>query len=642
MPETGPSEGPDVLSDEQVQLVRSELEAIVSSSAFAGSKRGQEFLRLVVDHTLAGRIDSLRERMIGVEMFGRKVDYDTSNDAVVRVRASEVRKRLNQYYSELRSRPPVRLELPSGAYVPKFYWEQPEPVPRRPDEPNPTISAQDITPAATPPPAGKRTLRGDWRVLTGLAVTALTLIAIATYVTASRRSAAPGSIRSVAVLPLRNLSGDPQQENLADALTEELTTSLGHISALRVISRTSTSAYKHTNKALPEIARELGVDAVVEGSVFREGNQARITAQLIDARTDRHIWAKSYDRHLNSILALLGEVAQEIGDAIRIALTPEEKLRLARGRPVDLQAQEQYLLGQHLLDSGKPQEALPYFQKAVAQDPDFARAHAGLADTYGLLGQWGLMAYSEAFQNQQAEAQKAIALDEALAEAHVQLGTAAENLNWDWGTEETQLRRALELNPSSASGHWAYCLFLEKVGRIGEALDQMKIASALDPVSDRPFVNSADALYFARQYDRAMAQTRRISATTRVRSFFEAVINREKGAYDQAINEFLKMGDEPHALGHMGNAYARAGRSAEARATIPRLQTHIQKDGIGTYEVALVHAALGERDQAFAWLEKAYAVRDKGLTYLKIDPCADPLRSDPRFADLLRRVGLPL
>jgi len=630
-----------VLSDEQVQLIRNELEAIVSSSAFVGSKRGQEFLRLVVNHALAGRIDSLRERMIGVEMFGRKVDYDTSNDSVVRVRASEVRRRLNEYYSGLHSRPPVRLDLPPGSYVPIFHWEQPETVAPSPEEPRPPISTQDST-TATPAGTGKKTFRVDWRVLTGLAVAALTLMAIATYVTALRRVPSPGNIRSVAVLPLTNLSGDPKEEYLADAMTEELTTSLGHISALRVISRTSTSSYKHTNKVLPEIARELGVDAVVEGSVFREGNQARITAQLIDARTDRHIWAASYDRHLSSVLALLGEVAQEIADAVRIALTPEERTRLARGRPVDLQAQDLYLMGQHLMDSGKPQDALPYFQKAVAQDPDFARAHAGLADTYGLLGRSGLMAYSESFRNQQAEAQRAIALDEALDEAHVQLGIAAENLNWDWGAEETQFKRALELNPSSASGHWAYCLLLEKVGRIDEALGQTKIALALEPVSARPYLNAADAFYYAREYDRALVHIKQLPETIRQRNFLEGVIYREKGAYDQAINAFLKLKDDPHGLGHLGNAYARAGRFADARVTIQRLQEHMQKDGIGAYEVAAVYAGLGDKEQAFAWLEKAYSERNKGMTYLKLDPCLDPLRSDSRFASLLRRVGLPL
>jgi len=384
------------------------------------------------------------------------------------------------------------------------------------------------------------------------------------------------------------------------------------------------------------------VDAVVEGSVFREGNQARIIAQLIDARSDRHIWAASYDRHLSSVLALLGEVAQEIADAVRIALTPEERTRLARGRPVDLQAQDLYLLGQHLMDSGKPQDALPYFKKAVAQYPDFARAHTGLADAYGVLGHSGIMAYSDAFRNQQAEAQRAIALDEALAEAHVQLGIAAENVNWDWGTEETQLKRALELNPSSAPGRWAYCLFLEKVGRFDEALGQAKIALGLDPVSARPYLNAADAFYYAREYDRALVYVKQIPETIRQHHFLGGVIYREKGAYDHAINAFLKLADDPHGLGHLGNAYARAGRLADARATIQRLQDHVQKNVIGTYEIAVVYAGLGNKEQAFAWLEKSYSVRDKGLTYLKIDPCIDPLRSDPRFANLLRRVGLPL
>ena len=227
------------------------------------------------------------------------------------------------------------------------------------------------------------------------------LIAALGYIGFRGWSKGPGTkpaIHSIAVLPLKNLSGDPGQDYFSDGMTEELITDLGQVSALRVISRTSTMTYKETRKTLPEIARELGVDGVVEGSVLREGDEARITAQLIDARTDRHLWAGSYTRKLSSVLAMEGEVAQAIADAVRIEVTPQEQARLSRPRPLNLAAQEQYLLGKYHLNLGEPGSAMGYFRKAVAIDPGYAQAHAALADSYGLLGQSGLTAYPAAFQ----------------------------------------------------------------------------------------------------------------------------------------------------------------------------------------------------------------------------------------------------
>lgn len=493
--------------------------------------------------------------------------------------------------------------------------------------------------------------RAAHRRVAGILATVTVMAAIA-YIGFQAWNNARGTkyeIHSIAVMPFANLSGDPQQEYFADGMTEELISDLGQVSALRVISRTSVMTYKGTKKTMPEIAHELGVDGVVEASVLREGKEVRITAQLINARTDRHIWARSYTRNLTSVLALQGEVAQEIANAVKVALTTDQKTRLARERPVNAEAQDLYLRGKHSLDAVNPRDASGYFQKALALDPDYAQAHAALADSYSWLGDSGIMAYSEAHTNQKAEAVKAIELDEALPEGHVELAKAAEILDWDWVTEETELKRALELNPNNASIHWAYCFYLGKIGRIPQARDEMQLALELDPVSARMFVNSGLAYYSARQYDQALAQVKRVEGLDPdydIRNFdvhFRlGVIYAEKGMYDQAIKEFLKIGDHPHALGHMGHTYARAGRIAEARATIPKLQEHIRKDGIGAYEIALVYTGLGEKDEAFKWLEKAYAARDKGLTYLKVDPCFDPLRSDPRFQDLLRRVGLPL
>ena len=451
--------------------------------------------------------------------------------------------------------------------------------------------------------------------------------------------------RSIAILPLQNLSEDPKQDYFADGMTEELTVDLGQVSALRVTSRTSAMNYRNSKKSVPDIARELNVDGVVEGSVVREGDEVRITAQLIDAKSDHHIWARSYTRGIGSILTLQREVAQEIADAISVEVSPQEKARLQRTSSVDIEAQDLYLLGAHLVSVGDPQQARDYFQKAIEKDPNFAQAYAALSHTYALLGGDGLIPYMEAFSKAKASAMKAIQLDEGLSDGHLALADAVANLDWDWGTQEHELKRALELNPSGASAHWSYAFALEKLGRTDEALVQLRIMQQLDPVSSQSAAETVEVEYYARHYDTAMDHLRRLDAANPQRvllGFWFGVINREKGLYQDSVRAFLTVGDHPHALGHMGNAYARWGRVTEARALIPRLQDHIRKNGIGTYEVSLIYAGLGDKDSAFEWLEKASEVRDKGLTFLKVDPCLDPLRSDPRFPALLRRVGFPL
>ena len=646
MPAIYPDSNPGEYSPERLGLLRDHLNDVFASRAFAGSKRSQDFLQLIVDHALAGRLDSLRERMIGAEMFGRRIDYDTANDAVVRVKATEVRRKLAQYYQESIKPPVVRIELPSGSYVPQFHWTA---------EPDagadlPALAKTSPIPAQTiekvlslPSPGG--TLRHR-RVMAGT-LAGLVLVAAMSYLGFkiwSKRSPPTTGVHAIAILPLENLSGDPHQDYFADSMTEELIADLGQVSALRVISRTSTMTYKGTTKKLPQIARELGVDIVVEGSVLRQGNQVRITAQLIDAKTDHHLWARSYVRDLDDVLTLQGEVARTIADQIRIAVTPEERARLARPRTVDPEAQELYLQGKQALDTGNPRNGIGYFQKAIDKDPNYAQAYAALADSYGWMGQAGWMPYSEAFPKEKAAAVKAIALDEALPEGHVELANAAMNLDWDWVTEERELKRALELNPNSAPAHWAYAGYLEQIDHIPEAISEMQVALQLDPISSRAFHNSAFVYYYARQYDQALLQIQRGSALPHepgLLTFVLAVIYVEKGKYEEAIQQFQKLGDQPHALGHMGNAYARMGREGEAREMISELQKQVQNTGIGRYEIALVYAGLGKKDDAFAWLEKSFAARDKGLTYLKIDPCLDPLRSDPRFQDLATRIGFP-
>jgi tetratricopeptide (TPR) repeat protein len=328
-----------------------------------------------------------------------------------------------------------------------------------------------------------------------------------------------------------------------------------------------------------------------------------------------------------------------------IEVTPQAQERLTRDRPDYTEAHELYLKGVQLLNQADPRKALGYLQDSIDKDPSYAPAHVALASSYGWLGESGLLPYTEAFPKQRTEALKAIKLDEALPGGHAELASALMNLNWDWITPEKEFKRALELNPNAASIHSTYAYYLMRLGRLSEAVAQAKLNLELDPVSSRSYANLGFIDYFAHQYDRALANIQKAGEVSQDASEFifpRGIIYAEKGMYDSAILEFQKLGQQPHALGHMGNAYARMGRAAEADESISRLKEHVQADGMGRYEIALVYAGLGKKDEAFNWLEKSYIARDKGLTYLKIDPCIEPLRSDPRFHNLLRRVGLPL
>jgi TolB-like protein len=638
---------PDLQDAERADSVRRSLHDILTSEAFKGGKRAQDFLQLVVEHALAGRLDNLRERMLGAEMFGRPIGYDTANDAVVRVKASEVRKKLLQYYQTLPITPTVRIDLQAGSYVPQFYFDTSVST-------SPDVSAaldSDLGGIAPPaPPVNSSAIQDKGASISRplwlfLAATLVILVAVG-FVAIQRRghAAVPRQIRSIAILPLLNYSGDPKQEYFADGMTEELTAELGQVTSLRVISRTSTMTYKGTTKTLPEIASELHVDGIVEGSIVREGNQVRITVQLIDSNTDQHIWAHSYDHDMTNVLELQSEVARAIADQIQIELTPQQQARLNRTQHVNPQAVELYLQGIQRLNMGSPKDAIGFFRQAIEKDPEYAAAHAALANAYGWMGNAGWMSYTEAFSLQKTEALKSIELDPSRPEGHLELGLAALNQSWDWTTQKREFERALALDANSTSVHWAYANYLDLVGRPDEAINEAKKALQLDPVSSRSFMNLGFVYYYAHQYDKAldaMQQSAALHANPAEILFPLGDIYVEKGMYEEGIGEFKKLGDMPHALGHMGNAYARSEKTAEARAILPKLTQHIEKTGIGRYEIALVYAGLGEKDNAFAWLEKAFQSRDKGVTYLKIDPCLQPLRSDSRFQDLVKRAGLP-
>jgi serine/threonine protein kinase/TolB-like protein/Tfp pilus assembly protein PilF len=458
-------------------------------------------------------------------------------------------------------------------------------------------------------------------------------------------------IRSLAVLPLENLSRDPEQEYFADGMTDQLITDLAAIRALKVISRTSVIQYKGARKPLPQIARELGVDAIVEGSVQRAGNRVRITAQLIDARADQHLWARSYERDLRDVLALQDEVAQAIANELQIELASNGPMRHGNSRPVDPEAYEAYLKGSFYFNKRTENEvkkSIEYFQQAVNKDPNYAPAYSGMADAYTLLGFRGNLPSTEALSKGKAAALRAVALDDSLAEAHASLAFIAETHEWDWPTAEREYKRALELNPGYAAGHNWYAGYLIYFGRFEEGIAEAKRARELDPLS--LVINNAlgGRLLIAGRVNEAIEQ---IQKTLEMDPNFAPAHNRlgwaylEKGMKDEAIAEFQKeialSGSDPDESVDLGYAYAVMGKREQAERILAKLKKKRERSFVSPVTLGIVSGALGDKDEAFAWLEKAYELRDPQLTYLKVGPRFTPLRSDPRFQDLLRRMGLP-
>jgi TolB-like protein/Tfp pilus assembly protein PilF len=653
MPKPNPSQPNELgaLSPDQAELVRQHLEHLLASHEFASSRRTQDFLRLIVGHALDGDLDSLRERMIGAALFGRPVSYDTGSDSVVRVRASEVRKKLSLYYSEPHGENSgVRIELPSGSYVPRFHFRPvaaaPENAPRAsfpepastPASPAETV-ARALAPAALLPAPRKR----RFRVTAALAGLLLVAGLVTAYLLVRARHESASGIRSIAILPLENLSGSPDQDYFADGITEELINDLGQVSTLRVISLTSSMSYKGTKKKLPEIARELSVDGVVEGGVLREGNRVRISAQLIDARTDRPVWAHTYVRDLNGSFDAQGEVAQAIAAEIRAELSPQEKARMARVHTIVPAAQDVYLQGLLQRSVDNCTLAISDFQRAITIDAAYAPAYSALASCYGRLGESGRMTYETAFTQQKANAARAIELDDSISEAHAELGNTSMTLDRNWQTAAAEFRRAVELNPNSATNHEKYAFYLVRTGHMPEAISEIERSVDLDPVSGSTFHSEGFIYYFSRHYDRALEVTSTVQGlkiSLPDWSFLLGAIYAEKEMWKDSIAEFQQSGDGPYPLGHLGNAYARAGQSDAAHKTIAKIEEQLPRTGVGRYEIALIYAGLGDRNSAFHWLDEAYRVHDVGLVYLNVDPCLDPLRGDSRFDDLRRRVGL--
>jgi len=491
------------------------------------------------------------------------------------------------------------------------------------------------------------------RVLVSIALLILAAALLLGRIEWNKRSAAAGPIRSIAMLPVENLSQDPEQEYLAEGLTDGLITALAKIGALRVISRTSVMQYKKTRKPLGQIARELNVDAVLEGTIARSGSRVRITVQLIRASTEKHLWAESYDRDLREVLATQEEVAQVVADQVQIKLSPQERARLGNARPIQPEVYELYLKGRHFWNRRTEEslkKAIEFFQQAIDKDPKYALAYAGLADSYGLYGfaQYAALPRGEAAPRAKAAALKALEIDDTLAEAHAALAAIHHRSTWDWASAEKEFKRAIQLNPNYAIAYQFYALLLASIGRQEEAIAAVKRAQELDPLS--LIINAAlgRQLYWAREYDAASKQLQKTlewDPKFSVAHYRLGQVYVQQGMYAEAIVEFNEARtlsrDNPFDLAGLAHAYAVSGAIGKAEKIVADLKELSSRRFVSPYDIAIIYSGLKDKDEAFRWLEKAYEEHEGSLVYLTVEPVFDGIRSDPRFRKLVRGVGLP-
>ena len=456
-------------------------------------------------------------------------------------------------------------------------------------------------------------------------------------------------ITALAILPFKNYSADPNQEFFADGMTDLLTTELGGIGALAVRSHQSSLKFKGSTKSMPEIGQELHADAVIEGSMLRDGNHITVNVQLIEAPTDRHLWAKKFEGEVTNIFKVRNEVVEALAREIKATISPEQSSRLSSARAVNPAALQEYLLGRQSWNRQSEKglvEALEHFNRAKEIDPGFALAWVGVAEYY-----WGAapdIAPPEEVAKGKAAARRAVELDDSLAEAHTALAMLNYAVDYEWGESEREFQRAIRLNSNYAAAHWQYGWLLVYLGRFDEALQEMQRAVELDPLSAVMTTDLSGPYTLKKDYDKAIAQCRKaleLDPSFFVPHFVLGWIEMDRGAnYAKAIEEFhlvQAIETQPIATGLLGYAYARIGQKDKAMETLNELNQLASRRFVSPYHQALVYLGLGENSQAIDWLEKAYDKRSPWVIWLKVEPMFDPLRSDPRFQALYHKMNFP-
>ncbi|HEV2490150.1 MAG TPA: protein kinase [Candidatus Acidoferrales bacterium] len=515
-----------------------------------------------------------------------------------------------------------------------------------------TAATQGVSTPEPAAAAGQRHKMGP--IWVGIAAVAVVVIALAAlkflrWPLRSTAGVSPGEIKSLAVLPLENYSGDASQDYFADGMTEALIADLAQISALRVISRTSVMQYKGTKKLLPEIAKELNVDAVIEGSVERAGNRVRITAQLIRAANDMHLWAQSYEGDLRDVLALQDQVAQKIAGEVRVNLTAKEQQQLTSAGATDPEAYQYYLQGRFLWNRGDEpdlKKSIDYYNEALAKQPNYALAYAGLADTYEGFSDWYLPP-KESMPKAKEAALKALSLDDSLAAAHNSLCAIYTNFDWNWEAADKECRRAIELSPNFADAHDSYAVYLGCVGQWEKALVESQRAEELDPLNYSFYTHEAFNYFLERKYEKAVERARKsieLEPDYFLAHSYLGLTYAQMGRPSEAVAEARKgseLSDSPLAKGFLGYVYAAAGQKREATEVANDLTANFKAHFVCPFEIGMTYLYLGKKDDAFAWIERAYEERSICIPSIKYDPRLDPIRSDLRFKAIISRVNFP-
>jgi TolB-like protein/DNA-binding winged helix-turn-helix (wHTH) protein len=594
--------------------------------------------------------EELRARLWQGDTF---VDFDHGlNNAVMRVREVLLDSSDHPRYIETVPRRGYRFVAPVEESHAQAASHDREHLPSAPSllESEPALESAIPTPHARQPWWTAR--RGTLAAVAFVLVVGLLAILLRSNRNATNH-ANPSRSTSLVVLPLENLSGAKDQDYFADGMTDELIANLAKIRSLHVISRSTTMAYKGTRKPLSEIARELNVDAVVEGTVMRVGSRVRITAELVQVSTDHHLWADTYESQIGDVLALQNRVSSAIVNEIRINLTPEERERLAKTPAVSPEAYENYLKGLYYWNKRSDENltrAITYFERATVLDPQYALAYAGLSDCYAIISAeiFGTMPASEAAPKAKAAALRALELDPTLVEAQTSLATEKFNYEWDWSGASEGFERAIGLNPSYATAYQRYSLYLIAVGRAQESFAQIQKARELDPLSLSINFSLGWRLYMARQYDAAITQlkdTLDMDPSYELPHLIVGQAYEQKGDYARAIPELRKAVDLSHGtplmVSALAHAYGRSGNRVEAEKLLAQLKTKSTTQYVSPYYFAIVSVGSGKNEEALDLLEKAFGDRSNGLVFLQVEPELDELRSNARFVALEHRLGFP-
>ena len=613
------------------ESIRAALEKILASPGFANADRISRFLRYTVEETLNGQTDKLKESLLGIDVFGRKPTYDPRVDAVVRTEAVKLRARLREYYESEGREDEVVIDLPKGGYIPAFRHREKQ-------------LAEPAAPIVSEPQRARA-----WQpALATILVVAILATSIYLFSRARKRAAAAGSeLASIAVLPFADLSPDKDQEYFCDGMTEEIIDALAKMNGFRVVARTSSFAFKGKQQDIREIGKKLNVATVLEGSVRKDGNRLRVTAQLNSVADGYHLWSETYERELKDVFAVQDEISRAIVDTLQLKLASPG--RQSRPSSANVEAYDLYLQGRYHWSrwrSEGAERAIEYFQRAIQKDPKYAAAYSGLADSYAWMGFFGAMPPNEAMPKARQAALKALSIDDSLAAAHTSLGYVKSLHEFDWSGAEREFKRALQLNSGDSDAHFGYGItYLAPMGRLDEAVQEMQTSRDLDPLS--PIANTYLGLAYHFVGNRPASATQLRKALELDPGFVEARLELANLSFDQKdFKEFYSQLDLAKELAPESRtdlmrafAYAAEGKKSEALQLVHKWEKPASGVFVRSTSIANVYAILGDKAQMYAWLERAYSDRDGMLAFVNLQGVYRPYRSEPRFIALRKKLG---